>query len=46
MKEIINIIESSMTSARKSHYNADDCLFQLTMLAIATILGCLLEWMY
>lgn len=44
MKEIINIIESSMVNTEKT--NDNDRHFQLTMLAIATILLFLMEWIY
>ena len=44
MKEIINIIESTMEHSQQNTGN--DQQFQLTMLAIATILISLLEWVY
>lgn len=44
MKEMMNLIEKTMSSTQKcSHV---DQHFQLTMLAIATILVALMEWMY
>ena len=44
MKEMMNLIEKTMSSTQK--YNHIDQQFQLTMLAIATILVALMEWMY
>ena len=44
MKDIINIIENTLPTTEKT--NGNDQLFQITMLAIATILVSLLEWFY
>lgn len=51
MKEIFHIIEQTMnTSQRAVATNKQDKRldqqFQLTLLAIATILLCLMEWIY
>lgn len=45
MKEIINIIEHEMGTCKK-HHTAADYNFQLTLMAIATILVSLMEWLY
>ena len=51
MKEIINIIEQTMNNNQRAVTSNNqnkslDQQFQLTLLAIATILLCLMEWIY